>query len=780
MSRAATAVQAQAVATSPTTQVLQRKCACGTHTPGGGQCSACADEKMTRQRRADRTGQSPAQDLAPPSAIRSGGRPLPAAVAERYRPGLGSLVDRVRIHDSAEGNAFAARERAVAVTSGANIYFAAGAFAPHSASGRNLLAHELAHVRQQHSAGGPPAGYQSRPGDRFEREADRFADGDALSRPGAWRDPPAGMRQARSSAEQVATELRRAVKGLGTDEQAIFNALSGRTAQEIVEIKAAYKALSGGEELEDRLRDELSGDDLARAMSLLQGQTDASEAARRIYKAVDGIGTDESAIYATVAGRTQEQWQAIQDAYKKIANEDLITRLKDELSKSEFAHLQTLLPGAKGGAATDEDRATVIANQLQHALDHWFADKSAVFSALTGHSESEIGQIGQRYKLLTGEDLDAKLRDKLSKSEYAQLQTVMHPPTSPDHAATELHDALDKWITDKSAIWAMLTGHTPGQMTAIRDAYQRLYNESLETRLKKELSGDDQKRAMQLLKGGVLDPEDEVHVAVAGLGTDEERLFAVLEQVRGDPVKIKALIDAYAAKGYGDMEADIRGDLSGKDLRRAMEILHGTTTSAGCSASQRADGLEAISGAASLAQNAVAILSADIGAGRLSSKVSSALTKNFNGGNAPGAVTVGLATTVRDKLVTTRDDLLSRNQVTCVTPNPMPCGTTDSCNSSSSSGVTIAWTCNPPGSVVRLCDAFFGWGQDRDVFILHEFVHHTTTPGAMDIHDRSYHEITTASGGKVPYNTLTPTGNCAAADSLCTADSFAMLAKDLS
>jgi hypothetical protein len=776
--------------------ILQRKCACGTHQPGGGKCPSCADREGIHQRRADPSGSAESPGSAAAGGVAAGGRdfsglpagnagparpgrPLEPSVAARYRPGLGPLVDRVRIHDGAEGAALAAREGAIAVTSAANIYFAANAYRPHSAGGRNLLAHELAHVWQQHRSDGPPSGYQSRVGDKFEQEADRIAASEAFSRPDRLEAVSSGTRQRRTAAEQIATELRNAVEGWGTDEQAIFNALAGRTPSQIAEIEAAYLALSGGETLESRLRDELSGDDLSRALSLLRGESAATEAARRIWNAVEGLGTDEEAIYAAVAGRTDEQWRAIQDAYRQMANEPLVPRLQDELTAGEWAHLQTLLPGAAGGAVTTEDRATVAANQIQRAVEGLGTDEEAIYSALTGRTQAEIQEIGRRFRLLTGEDMEARLRDELTDSEYGRVQLLLHPQTTVDRVATELRNAMQGLGTDESAIMAILTGRPAAELPNIRAAYQRLYGEALTDRLRDELSGADLDQALELLGAGrlgpglngpgLLEPADEIHVAVSGLGTDEERLFAVLREISVSRATVAATIDRYAAKGYGDMLDDIRGDLSGRDLERAMELLHGATPSASCSDEQRSTGLEAISTAVSHSQNAVARIDKDISEMRLSNAVEGALARNFNPGGARNAVNLALAAGVRPILDRARGDLLMTGGVTCATPNPDPCAGPDPCvpNPDCSQGSTSAWTCGGPGTVVRLCPALFSCARDPATTMLHEFVHH------QGVGDHFY----SWEGG---FATLTPSGDHSATDSLDNADSFAYFAKQLS
>jgi hypothetical protein len=65
---------------------------------------------------------------------------------------FGHDFSRVRIHTDPEAAASARALHARAYTVGHDIVFAAGAYRPHSAAGRWLLAHELAHVVQQGAA----------------------------------------------------------------------------------------------------------------------------------------------------------------------------------------------------------------------------------------------------------------------------------------------------------------------------------------------------------------------------------------------------------------------------------------------------------------------------------------------------------------------------------------------------------------------------------------------------------------------------------------------------
>lgn len=85
-------------------------------------------------------------------APQSGGRPLDSTTRSFMEPRFGHDFSRVRIHTDAEASRSARDVRAQAYTVGDHITFGEGRFAPQTAAGRKLLAHELAHVVQQEHA----------------------------------------------------------------------------------------------------------------------------------------------------------------------------------------------------------------------------------------------------------------------------------------------------------------------------------------------------------------------------------------------------------------------------------------------------------------------------------------------------------------------------------------------------------------------------------------------------------------------------------------------------
>lgn len=84
---------------------------------------------------------------------RQGGAPLDAGLRRAFEPRLGEDLSGVRVHADRRAAALAAGLGARALTVGEDLFFGAGQYAPESAPGRRLLAHELAHVSQQRVGG---------------------------------------------------------------------------------------------------------------------------------------------------------------------------------------------------------------------------------------------------------------------------------------------------------------------------------------------------------------------------------------------------------------------------------------------------------------------------------------------------------------------------------------------------------------------------------------------------------------------------------------------------
>jgi len=91
-------------------------------------------------------------------AKRGGGAPLADETRAHMEGALGADFGGVRVHADAEADQLNQGVSAVAFTTGSDIFFREGAYAPGSPGGDHLLAHELAHVVQQGGQAGRTGG----------------------------------------------------------------------------------------------------------------------------------------------------------------------------------------------------------------------------------------------------------------------------------------------------------------------------------------------------------------------------------------------------------------------------------------------------------------------------------------------------------------------------------------------------------------------------------------------------------------------------------------------
>ncbi|MDD5034289.1 MAG: DUF4157 domain-containing protein [Methylococcaceae bacterium] len=130
------------------TIMLQRKCA------------ACEEEdkKLRRKESEIVAGTSTSVSPVVHEVLGSPGQPLDPATKDFFEPRFGHDFSQVRVHTDEKAAESARAVNALAYTVGNNVVFGSGRYVPDTPQGRNLVAHELTHVIQQHR--GPDATLQ--------------------------------------------------------------------------------------------------------------------------------------------------------------------------------------------------------------------------------------------------------------------------------------------------------------------------------------------------------------------------------------------------------------------------------------------------------------------------------------------------------------------------------------------------------------------------------------------------------------------------------------------
>jgi Domain of unknown function (DUF4157) len=134
---------------------LQGACACG------GTCPHCKTDQLGQGQERLQKKDAGSGDLgliaSPPivdKVLGSPGQPLDAETRAFMEPRFGHDFTKVRIHSGPAAERSARDLNAAAYTVGPDIVFSEGRYAPHTSTGRHLLAHELTHVVQQSGSEG--------------------------------------------------------------------------------------------------------------------------------------------------------------------------------------------------------------------------------------------------------------------------------------------------------------------------------------------------------------------------------------------------------------------------------------------------------------------------------------------------------------------------------------------------------------------------------------------------------------------------------------------------
>lgn len=107
--------------------------------------------------------------------------------------------------------------------------------------------------------------------------------------------------------------LRKAMKGFGTDEQAIIDCLGSRSNKQRQQILLSFKTAYGKDLIKD-LKSELSGNFEKTILALMK--TPVLFDVYEIKEAIKGVGTDEACLIEILASRSNEHIRELNRAYK--------------------------------------------------------------------------------------------------------------------------------------------------------------------------------------------------------------------------------------------------------------------------------------------------------------------------------------------------------------------------------------------------------------------------------------------------------------------------------
>ena len=242
--------------------------------------------------------------------------------------------------------------------------------------------------------------------------------------------------------EQDAADLRKAMKGLGTDEATIIKIIANRTNQQRQAIKLSYSKQFNRDLIKD-LKSDLSGkfEDTVLALFMDPLEYDC----RTIKEAMKGLGTDEDTLIEILCTRPNWYIQRLHVKYREIYNKELVSDLMNDLSGDLKKVLLSIVQGARSeNMAPNEIVMKNKAEELYKAGEARLGtDESVFYKILTTSSPAEIAAIAFEYEKLSKNNLLTAIEKEFSGDMKKTLKTIIYAIINPsEYFATRVYKAV--------------------------------------------------------------------------------------------------------------------------------------------------------------------------------------------------------------------------------------------------------------------------------------------------------------------------------------------------
>ncbi|XP_028272778.1 annexin A5a [Parambassis ranga] len=208
-----------------------------------------------------------------------------------------------------------------------------------------------------------------------------------------------------------ASQLHKALKGAGTNDEVLIEILASRTGEQMKEIIKVYKKEYGGK-LEKDICGDTSGHYQKLLVMLLQGEREEGmdegkieKDAKDLYAAGEGkFGTDEEKFITILGNRSVEHLRKVFDAYKKISGSDIEDSIKGETTGNLENLLVAVVQCARSVPA-------FFAESLYKSMRRAGTDDDTLMRIMVSRSEVDMLDIRACFKKTYGQSLHSTIQE---------------------------------------------------------------------------------------------------------------------------------------------------------------------------------------------------------------------------------------------------------------------------------------------------------------------------------------------------------------------------------
>ncbi|XP_017776073.1 PREDICTED: annexin B9-like [Nicrophorus vespilloides] len=293
--------------------------------------------------------------------------------------------------------------------------------------------------------------------------------------------------------------LKKAMKGLGTDEKSLTNILSKRSYEQRMEINVYYKTMYG-KDLQQDLQDETSGHYRDALIALVTPLP--CYYAKELNDSLRGICTNEDVLIEILATLTNNQLKAVRNAYVKNYGKDLESDIIGDTSGT-FRRLLVALNNAGRDESSVIDMSAVErdAKALYNAgAKRLGTDEDEFIQIFCQRSYEHLRVVFEQYKILSGKEIEQSIKSEFSGDSKECLLAIARHVLCPSlHFAKRIRGAFKLLTTKHNQLIRFIVTRSSIDMADVKIDYKTKYGHNLEKDIKKYSGGDYSKLLLALI-----------------------------------------------------------------------------------------------------------------------------------------------------------------------------------------------------------------------------------------------------------------------------------------
>jgi annexin A7/11 len=291
-------------------------------------------------------------------------------------------------------------------------------------------------------------------------------------------------------ASRDAQILRKAMKGFGTDEDALISVICRRPDVQRQQICRAFKQSYGKDLIED-VKSETRGNFENLLVALLTPLMEFY--AKEIHDAIAGFGTDEDVLIEVLCCLSNHEIHEIKHCFYRMYGQQLEHWLMGDTS-GHFKRLLVSLCNANRDetGVTNPQNARIDAQELINAgVARFGTDESTFNRILCQRNFEQLRLVCDEYQKLAGHSLESAIKKEFSGDIEDGLLAIVHcVKDKAEFFAKRLHKSMAGLGTNDRQLIRLVVTRCEVDMADIKVAFERKYGKSLKSFIKGDTSGD--------------------------------------------------------------------------------------------------------------------------------------------------------------------------------------------------------------------------------------------------------------------------------------------------